>query len=322
LPPTLPRPRPWRTALALVTGVLSAHALLLDLWSPGPGAGAPGDTARPLQVRQIASPAPPAPRRPPAAPHPDTRAAAPGATAQRPAPTPLPQSSAAAVAQPSGGAAVPVYATRLPPPATLHYVLRRGRANGQAELQWRPDATRYALTLHGELPGTTLASASEGGFDAAGIAPERHTESRRGRELRAANFQRGAARVTFSGPAVEYPIVPGAQDRLSWMIQLGAVLAANPALAAPGAEVRLFVVGTRGDGEVWTFSVIERGAIELPAGGVAAAVHLLREPQRRYDTQVDVWLDPARHHLPVRTRLLVLASGEGSEWLLDGIELP
>ena len=212
---------------------------------------------------------------------------------------------------------LPVYATRLPAPATLQYEWRRGGGRSRAELQWRPDDGRYQLALRGQAPGAPpIGWSSQGGFDAAGIAPERYAESRRGREMRAANFQREAGRITFSGPAVEYPLLPGAQDRLSWMIQLAAVLAANPALAVVDAQVSMWVVGTRGDADAWTFTVIAIEDIELPAGLVRGAVHLRREPHRPYDTRVETWLDPARQHLPVRTRLQVRATGEGSEFLL------
>jgi len=32
-------------------------------------------------------------------------------------------------------------------------------------------------------------------------------------------------------------------------------------------------------------------------------VHLLREPQRPYDTRAEVWLAPAQHHLSLRAPL-------------------
>ena len=49
------------------------------------------------------------------------------------------------------------------------------------------------------------------------------------------------------------------------------------------------------------------------AGDTLATVHLLREPRHPYDTRVEVWLDPARHHLPVRATM-----GSGDE---DRLEL-
>ena len=76
----------------------------------------------------------------------------------------------------------------------------------------------------------------------------------------------------------------------------------------------MFVAGTRGDGELWTFSVLGRETIDTEAGPVPDALHLRRLPSRPYDPQVDAWLDPARHHLPVRLRFQ--APGSGTEFTL------
>lgn len=230
--------------------------------------------------------------------------------------TPLPDTPAQP-AQTQAGEPPPVYATRLPPPARLQYSLQRGGHSGLAELDWSWSEGRYQLSLQGLGPAAAQASwVSRGTLDAAGIAPDRYTENRRGREIRAANFQREVGRISFSGPSAEYPLVAGAQDRLSWLIQLGAVLAANPGLAETQAQIQVFVVGTRGDAETWVFTVIGRENLALPGATVPQAVHLLREPRRPYDTQAHVWLDPAQHHLPVRLHLRVQATGEGTllEW--------
>ena len=231
------------------------------------------------------------------------------------------------------GTPLPTYATRLPPPATLQYTVLRGgpgavaatppvRAALQAQLIWRPDAAAATYTLSLGLGASLgqVGSASVGALDLHGIAPERHVETRRGREVRAANFQRqpgvGGGRISFSGPRIEHPLLPGVQDRLSWMLQLPGVLEAAPALAQPGREVTLFVVGVRGDAALWAFRVIAVQTLQLPAGEVVNAVHLRREPERPYDTRVDVWLDPARHHLPVRLRLQNRADGPATEFEL------
>lgn len=321
--------------------MLLLHAALLGRL---PQAAAPGrlhDTATVLQVRQLRISVAPVPAVPAAVAGPSTAlAAAPAPTLApalervRPAALaalPLPPASTAAAPPPAGGPPLPRYATRLPPPATLQYTLLRegpgapGRPGLQAELRWRPEAGRYTLTLGFGAAGW----ASVGGLDAHGVAPERHVETRRGRELRAANFRREAGptggRISYSGPPVEHPLLPGAQDRLSWMLQLPAVLEADPALGQPGSEVQLFVAGVRGDAAVWAFVVAGRGAIDLPAGTVAEAVHLQREPPRPYDTRVDVWLDPAHHHLPVRVRLQHRGGeGEGAstDFVLTQLSLP
>lgn len=311
-----------------------------------PKAAGPGwqaQAVRSLTVRRLAAPvslpvqAAAVPlasaARPPVRGSVETRQAAPAASGESPAPAPLaaPAAAGTAAAMPPlletglpGGVVPPVYATRLPPAVTLRYALQRGSAQGQAELRWQPGEDRYALHLRTQLTGApAVVWASEGGLDADGIAPERYAESRRGREQRAANFQRpvdAPGRITFSGPQVEYPLLGGAQDRLSWLVQLAGVMAADPALASPGREVAIFVAGTRGDGDVWIFTVVGAEDIDLPAGPVTGALHLRREPRRPYDTLAEAWLDPARHHLPVRVRLRVRPTGEGSEWQLQELQ--
>jgi hypothetical protein len=38
-------------------------------------------------------------------------------------------------------------------------------------------------------------------------------------------------------------------------------------------------------------------------GGTLEALKLVREPARPYDIRAEVWLDPHRHHMPVRVRM-------------------
>jgi hypothetical protein len=327
----------------VAAAVLLLHGLLLGRLPQGAGPGARVDATPALQVRQLRlAPAAPADlepevvaatapaRRAPALAAAPVKAADPAAQAALPVARGVdePEAPPSTPLATTGGTPPPRYATRLPPAATLQYSLQREgpggprRAGLQAELRWRPADDQYTLTLGFGAAGW----ASVGALDGDGVAPERHVETRRGREVRAANFRREAGptggRITFSGPPVEFALLPGAQDRLSWMLQLPAVLEADPSLGQPGREVRLFVAGVRGDAGLWTFTVIDRGPIDLPAGTVADAVHLQREPQGPYDTRADVWLDPARHHLPVRVRLDHRGEGGGTDFLLSGISLP
>lgn len=221
---------------------------------------------------------------------------------------------------PAAGVELPVFPTRPPPAVLLEYTLRRGSLVGRAELVWRPQAESYQLTMNSQAFGLTLiAWVSQGGFDSAGLAPTRFLDRRQSRHPRAANFQREAGRISFSGPDHVFPLVPGAQDRLSWMLQLPAILnAAGPAPAA-GTRYPLFIVGARGDADVWTFVVEGPQAVDLPAGRSEGALLLVREPRRPYDTRVEVWLDPAQQHLPVRLRIVQTGSGETSEFLLEGL---
>lgn len=215
---------------------------------------------------------------------------------------PLPASAALAESAPP-----PLYATRLPPAVTLRYELRRGRLSGSGDLLWRPDGSRYELRLEGSVVGVNvLTQVSEGALDADGLAPVRFTDQRARRAAVAANFEREAGRIRFSGPSHEVPWQPGVQDRLSWMVQLAAVAAAEPARLVAGERIVLRVVGARGDASLWAFRSEGPQTLTLFSTPVET-VKLLREPRSAYDTRVEVWLDPARHHLPVRA---TLGSGE------------
>jgi hypothetical protein len=192
----------------------------------------------------------------------------------------LPHPAAASPA-PAGSAELAVYATRLPDPARLHYRLLRGASVGTATLHWQRGEGGDALRLDVEWSShPAQGAARRGQISADGVALLRRAELRRARGQRAVNFQREAATVTFSGPQVAYALPPGAQDRLSWMIKLPAILEADAALACEGAAVTPFVAGTRGDVEPWRFEVLRHEALELPAGTVARALRLRREPTR------------------------------------------
>jgi len=213
-------------------------------------------------------------------------------------------SGTAASAAPPTLPSLPVYRGEAPPPATLHFSLRRAAVTGRGQLDWRPGPEGYELTLQATVLGLrALQQTSRGRWDLGGLAPERFLDTRRGRETRAANFRHDVGLISYSGPSQTYPLLRGSQDRLSWMLHLPAVMQANPALRVVGAELRMFVSGARGDGDVWAFRVLSADRIAVPAGEVQRALHLQRLPRQEHDTQADIWLDPARHHLPVRVRL-------------------
>ena len=213
----------------------------------------------------------------------------------------------------------PVYATRVPPPFRLTYALRRGALSGQAELTLQRAGSGYELELKGTALGLeVLGLRSQGSLGPHGLMPERFVDRRRGRDRLAANFDHGAGRITYSGSAASQPLGLGAQDRLSWMVQLAAILEAAPARHGTGSRIAVSVSGARADVDTWTFIVQDRQRLSLPGGAVVEALRLTREPRRPYDTQVEVWMDPAQHHLPVRARLTVLPGGETLELSSSG----
>ncbi|MES2888170.1 MAG: DUF3108 domain-containing protein, partial [Pseudomonadota bacterium] len=100
-------------------------------------------------------------------------------------------------------------------------------------------------------------------------------------------------------------------DRLSWMMQLPAVVRADPTLHTAGRTVELYVVGARGEADVWTFRFVGSEDARTPMGNVAAG-KWVREPRKPRDTSVEIWLAPSLGHLPARARL---SSGSDSETL-------
>jgi hypothetical protein len=318
--PTFPSATRRVAVVLLGLVVLALHLALLRETRPGAlPAASTKQVARPMQVRQVVVPQAPVvaavESRPAPPPPPEPRPATGTDTPAPPAEAPPPPATDTLT--------VPVYATRLPPPATLHYLLRRGGSEGRAELVWQPDGNDYTLSLRARAGSTQPGWTSSGRLDSHGLAPERHAEWRQRRELRAANFRRDIGQISFSGPRHQHALLAGAQDRLSWMLQLAAIVAADPALEQPGASVQLFVAGARGDAGLWTFVVQGHDNVTLPDGSTADAVLLERLPAFPYDTHVRIWLDPARHHLPLRTRLAVSGvTGADSEYLLDDAAPP
>ncbi len=227
----------------------------------------------------------------------------------------------AAAAAESGSSAPPVYPTKPPTSTTLRYDLTKGVLSVSGQLRWKADGTNYDAVLESSVLGVHILDwHSSGGFDAAGLAPARFTDQRRGVAMRAANFQRDKRLISYSGPATQFPLHAGAQDRLSWMVQLAAIANARTSSWNVGDRVTMFVTGARADAALWVFAVQGRERLNLPTG-VADTWRLLREPQDPRDTRVDVWLDPALQNLPVRARM-AQSDGDAMELRLTGVGSP
>jgi hypothetical protein len=266
----------------------------------------PAAAAVPVAPAAVPRARPPA-RTAPAAPQERVAAAA---MAPEPAAAVAPAADALLVAAEAADVAAPTYRTRMPPAATLRYRMRRGALGGTASLQWAPTASAYEVRLEARILGALLmAQTSRGGFDAAGLAPERFTDQRWRRSAVAANFQREAGKLTFSNAAAEYPLEPGLQDRLSWMIQLAAIAEADPAQFAPGREILIKVAGGRGELALWRLHVAGREQVRV-GEVVVSTLRLSRAARGPHDSGAEVWLDPQRHHLPVRLVLNAPAEGD------------
>lgn len=342
-------PADMRVASMQVREIAVAVAIVAEpepaaLAAPAPATpGAPAAPVPPRAKRVVrpTGPAAPAPAAADlaAAPPAEARAEeiAPADVATVVAPLPMAQALAAAPAAPvavdgvilaaasppvaEAEAPPPTYPTRLPPAATLRYDLHRGLMSGSGELRWQPDGERYRMRLEGSVLGlSVIKQASEGTVGAAGLAPRRFTDQRIRRAMQAANFQREAGKVSFSGPSHEVVLNDGAQDRLSWMVQLAAIAAADPARRVPGAKTVMQVVGARGDSAIWVFRCV--GLQEVATrGGAVQALQVVREPHGAHDTGVEAWLDPARHFLPLRATIRNAGDGDALELKLKDMTI-
>jgi len=213
----------------------------------------------------------------------------------------------------------PVYRTRLPPSRILTYEVHNGFLRGTGELRWRGETDRYRLELEARVAGLTLLrQSSEGGIDAAGLAPVRFLDRRARRSAQAANFRRDLGTITFSGPATEWPLLPGSQDRLSLFILLAAIAAGEPELRSEGARIVMVVAGARGDAAVWSFRCAGLESIDTGAGRVRA-LKFVRDARSEHDTSAEIWLDPELHYLPAHATLRNSAGAAEIDLLLQGI---
>ena len=96
-------------------------------------------------------------------------------------------------------------------------------------------------------------------------------------------------------------MLAGAQDRLSVLLQLGALVASEPERFGPGTTLTVQTVGPR-EADLWLFTFEGRESLTLP-GGTLEGIKLVRNPRKPYDQRVEIWLAPALGYLPARIRI-------------------
>ena len=273
--------------------------------------GTPGDTGT-LPAAAPASAASAATSAPATAP-PDDIATGAGVDISPPGAASAPAGQGASTAPP------PV---RLPAPTRLAYDVsgqaKRLNYNARAELLWTHDGSHYEARQ--EVSLFLLGSRSQksvGQITAQGLAPERFSD--RARSEQAAHFDHTKGRVTFSANTPEAVVGPGAQDRLSIFIQLGALLAGDPGRFTPGTQITLTTVSAR-SADRWTFTVEGPETLELPAGSTPT-LKLQRLPRRDYDQKAELWVAPALGYLPVRIKL-TQANGDFADLRLRASSAP
>lgn len=299
---------PWRPLAAVTAAVLAAHLLALH-GLPRPLAWRPVPPRLVFELRTAPG------SEPPPQPTPDAPKAAPlAAPATGPAAAPAakpPRGRPRSASRPAASRAATALAT-IPPGATWHFAAsgqwRGAPVTGSAALAWQFDGGSYeaAFTLAAPpLPAREQHSA--GAVAAEGLQPRRFAERQRSEQ--AAHFDRDAGQIAFSSNRPQAPLQPGAQDRLSLLVQLPALAAAHPERFAPGMAVSLQVAGTR-EADDWRFLVEGLEHLVLPAGTLPA-LRLTRIARGPYDPRLELWLAPGRDYALVRLRL----TPPGGDWL-------
>ncbi|MCJ0764663.1 DUF3108 domain-containing protein [Variovorax terrae] len=334
----------WRPLAALGAAVVLAHLALLRAVPPAPDGRAP-PALRQFITRSIEiKPAAPAPA-PPAAPPAARPAPRPPRSSVSDANTPQvqvqrsfsaidsiasevpPPAAEAVAAAPVPPAAPPVDAARttafsIPGSVRLGYSVngesRKQSYNVRSELLWLQDGSSYdaRLEVSAFLMGSRTQS-SAGRITAEGLAPTRFGDKQRSEQ--AAHFERDKGKVVFSANTPDAPLLAGAQDRLSVFLQLGAMIAGDPARYPAGTALSMQTVGAR-EADVWLFTVEGEEPLSLPAGTMPA-LKLVRSPRREFDQKVELWLAPSLGYLPVRLKL-TQSNGDFADQQLRSVEKP
>lgn len=201
-------------------------------------------------------------------------------------------------------AAKPLHIHAFAPSTRLKYAIK-GEIKGipyfvNGELLWLQDGKAYSARM--EVSHFLLGSrvqTSTGQLTEQGLMPSRFGDKVRSEV--AAHFVYDKGKVVFSANTPDAPLLPGAQDQLSIILQLGAMLGAQAQALTPGRSVSFQAVGPRAS-DTWTFTLGDAENLSLPGGDVRA-VRLWRDPTGEHDPKVELWLAPEMAYLPVRIRL-------------------
>lgn len=263
----------------------------------------------PVQMASADADVSASPAAPASAPEPEPQAAPPAPAASAPpAPEPTAADSGLDIVPPGGAedrnAGAPPPPVRIPAPTRLAFDVsgqaKKFHYNARAELLWQHDGARYEARQ--EVSAFLVGSRTQrsvGQITAQGLRPERFADKSRSEQ--AAHFDHAKGRVTFSANTPEAALGPGAQDRLSLFIQLGALLAADPARFVPGTQITLTAVSAR-SADRWAFTIEGPETLDLPVGPTPT-LKLQRLPRKDYDQKAELWVAPALGYLPVRIKL-------------------
>lgn len=168
------------------------------------------------------------------------------------------------------------------------------------ELLWLQDGKTYDARMEISLGLLgSVVQTSKGQLGVHGLEPIRFSDKRRSEV--AAHFERSRGIVVFSANTPDAPLLPGAQDQLSVLIQLASMVGGAPNRFVEGMQIPMQSVGPRSS-ESWTFTVGGRETLTLP-GGPVQSLKLSRPAANEYAQRAEIWLAPDMGYMPVRIRL-------------------
>ena len=203
----------------------------------------------------------------------------------------------------------PALKVSLPPSAELNFDVARtdrdgGTWSGLSAMTWQQAAGAYKLSMEASVSVLVarvnlVLLTSEGTVGPEGIVPRTTTEKRRGKSQTATHFGGPDGKITFSASERSYPMVPGAQDKATFLMQLAAIGRADSAQLASGVEL---FVGEEKDANPFGFVLVGQEDIDTRMGRMATW-HLARPPRPgAYNSRLDIWLAPAHNWYPVQIR--------------------
>lgn len=168
-----------------------------------------------------------------------------------------------------------------------------------AQLRWQHDAASYDARLAYGAFGQSRVQTSRGQITDQGLEPLRFSDKYRSEV--AAHFVRDQGKVTFSANTPDVALLSGAQDRLSILMQLAAMIGGEPARFSRASTITIQTIGPR-DADTWLFTVEDGQTLTLP-GGDLVTLKIVRNPREQFDQKVELWLAPALGYLPARIRI-------------------
>lgn len=174
--------------------------------------------------------------------------------------------------------------------------------NGISTLTWRHDGIWYDSKwyfYHVKVGEDTLRA--NGLVTPQGLAPV--SALQRTKTEQSVRFDYSGRRLQFAPGATDSELpAGGALDRLSTLVQLGALLAGAPERYTPGTAIRIPLTG-KGDVTSAAFVIEAEEPITALDGKTLKTLRLTHTPTREGDPKIEVWLGPQIEYLPVRLRI-------------------